>query len=324
MTATTKPTQRPGTTEKRTSAADDPYPRPDDRPVPAPEPAGPPVPTPTDLTPAQLDAFEFMPPALRARAIEMRTLMRTEMVSLLDSRYELGSILLEVKSDPAKYGPMSDIQLATFFGEAGKTVYGEARRIRERYSPEEFAKIKAAINPANGARISYKHLAILLRLEDPLQAGKALNACLQAGWSTKELEGYVSKKLRELSGPSRKPARSKPSSFFGVMGNVTAVGDEFMRQYDEVWGQGQVLIDAFKALPEEKIDDALVKKLEEARHQSERIAESQQYLAGEISRLMQRAEAVICGRRQGGAARVRIPGGDDVDCDDLGDGESVE
>ncbi|HEX5273054.1 MAG TPA: hypothetical protein VFW33_21300, partial [Gemmataceae bacterium] len=214
----------------RQSNRPDPYPQPDPLPVPAPDP--PPealLSVPDDLTPDEGRAFEEMRPALRAVVVAMRDLTRDEMVGLLDSRYALGEIVLEIKSDPARYGALSDIQMAAFFGEGNKGALAEARRIRERYPPERFAAIKAAFNPANGARISYSHLAILLRFEDPAQADKALDTCLQEGLGTKELSRYVTKRLRELDGKESRPPRSRPANFVGMVENVTAVTQEFRR-----------------------------------------------------------------------------------------------
>jgi hypothetical protein len=164
-------------------------------------------PAPEDSTSEEAKAREGMNPSLEAKVIQMRSLMRDERSIMLDSRYELGSLVLEVKKDPQTYGAVSDIQLAEFFGDSGKTVCNEARRIRERYSPEEYEKIKNAVNPSNGARISYKHLTVLLRIEKAELAGKMLCDCLKSGWSTKELARQVSKKLKELC--EQKPSRSR-------------------------------------------------------------------------------------------------------------------
>jgi hypothetical protein len=274
------------------------------------------VQAPEDLTDGEARAFEEMAPALRDVALKMRNLMRSELLSVLDSRYELGSVVLDVKANPETYGAMSDVHLADFFGEGTRAVYAEARRVRERYPPDEFAKLKAAMNPVNGARISFTHLAVLLRIENPAVANRLLNDCLAAGWSTKELAAAVSKKLRELSGRRRRPSRSRPTNLLGVLENVAAVGGEFRRHFDESLDQGQVLIDAFNALPEEKIDEELIKRLEEAQHLAESIAEGQCFLADEIGHLMRRAEDVISGRQQRGAEPAGVPKEGDVEDDD--------
>jgi hypothetical protein len=222
--------------------------------APAPEPAANslPVAAPEDLTPAELEAFDDMNDALKGAALEMRGLMLDEMTSLLDSRYTLGSIVLEVKKNPETYGAMSDIQLATFFGESSKTVFNEARRICERYSSEEYAKIKQAINPRNGTRLSYKHLAVLLRIEDAKLADKLLNACLQSGWSTRELADHVGKKLKELSKQTGAAGRKvRMATFLGLVENYTSTTQGWQEQYKEVWDEGHALLEAFDKIPEE-------------------------------------------------------------------------
>jgi hypothetical protein len=272
-----------------------------------PPPASVPVPVPEDFTEDEVEAFEDMNPALQAKALEMRDLMLDEMTSLLDSRYKLGGLVLEVKTDSQTYGSMSDIQLATFFGDSSKTVYNEARRIRERYPPEEFARIKQAINPENGGRISYKHLAILLRFEDAKLADKMLNTCLQSGWSTKELASRVSKKLEELS---KKPGgggrKVKAATFLGLVANYKSVTEGWNEQYKEVWEEGRAWSEAFDKIPEEKFDDALVRELRKALALSEEFEETQGYVGQELRKYIERAEEVIRRRCKGGKAAAQV------------------
>jgi hypothetical protein len=272
-----------------------------------PPPASVPVTVPEDLTPAESKAFDEMVPALKAKALEMRSLMLDEMVSLLDSRYTLGSLVMEIKKNPQTYGAMSDIQLAQFFGEGGRSVCSEARHIRERYDPEDYARIKNALNPRNGARISFKHLAILLRIEDAKLADKLLNACLQAGWSTKELSHHVGKKLVELSKqPGGAGRKSRAVTFLGLVENYTSVTEGWNEQYKEVWDEGRAFLEAFNKIAEEKIDDALVNRLKKALALSEEFEESQGYVGQELRKYIERAEEVIRRRRKGGKAAAKV------------------
>jgi hypothetical protein len=274
-------------------------------PVPAPPPI-PCLPAPADLTPDELTAFEQMNDALRAQALKMRELASTEIVGLLQSRYELGSIVLDIKNDPATYGALSDIQLASFFGESGKTLYAEARRIRERYEPARFNEIMAAINSQTGARIHYKHLAVLLRIEDDSEADKVLDVCLSASWNTKELADYVTKKIREAQGAQRPRARSKPTNFLGVLEHISANNEEWHKTYQDDWGAGQKLIDSFKAVPEERQTEDLSKKVEEAAAAVRQSIEAAKYLAGELDRIKRQIDGNVKSRRQGVQPRAKV------------------
>ena len=116
------------------------------------QPAEPPVvrtlvgtlPAPADLTPKELETFELMNDPLRAKVLEIRERMNAEARDILEARYALGSLIVEIHEKPEVYGHMSDIHMAQFFGDGGKTIYAEARRIRERYTPEEFQQILTA------------------------------------------------------------------------------------------------------------------------------------------------------------------------------------
>jgi hypothetical protein len=237
--------------------------------------------------------------ALRAKTLKIRELVGSEIVGLFQSRYELGSIMLDIKEHPETYDGMSDIQLAQFFGESGKTLYAEARRIRERYNPERFAEIVNAVNPQTGARLHYKHLAILLRIEDDKESDKALDACLEAGWSTKELADYVSKKIREAQGGGRRQARSRPASFAGVLEHISANTEEWHRMYQQDWDAGRKLINSFDALPAEKLTADLATRVAEAEDQARAAAEAQAYLAADLARLKQRIDQAVSARQHG-------------------------
>jgi hypothetical protein len=298
----------------------DPYPADPPTAAAGPPPASVPVPVPDDFTEGEVKAFEEMNKPLQVVTLGMRDLMLNEMTSLLGSRYALGSLVLEVKKNPKIYGAMGDIQLATFFGESGKTVYNEARRIRERYSPEEYAKIKEAVSPKNGARISYKHLAVLLRIEDNKLAHKMLDACLHAGWDTKELVAHVGKKLAELGQPTGASRRQpRAATFLGLVENWSSVTDGWTEHYTDTWNKGRALVEAFDKIPEEKLDEALLNRLKKARAQAEKFEETQSYMVQEFRRFIDRVGQAVKERRQGGAAQAHTPEDDDDSGGDVGD-----
>jgi hypothetical protein len=314
---TKKPTTPAGTAGTTTNTTEDTSPLSQTPPAPAPEPTANSltVAAPEDLTPAEADAFDEMNPALKDMALQMRDLMVDELTNLLDSRYKLGGLVLEIKKNPQTYGAMGDIQLAKFFGESSKTMYNEARRIRERYSPEEYERIKNAINPQNGARISYKHLAVLLRIEDNKLAGKMLDACFQAGWSTKELSHHVGKKLVDMSKKTGGDRKVRAATFLGMIENYTSVTEGWVEQYTDVWEEGRAWLAAFDKIPEEKIDTALVTRLKKARAQAEEFEETQSFVLKEFNKYIDRAEEVIRKRKRG-AAQARPSEADDAKGDE--------
>jgi hypothetical protein len=107
-----------------------------------------------DFNESEIKAFELMNDPLRTKVIEIRHMLSEEPRLLLEHRYKLGETVLEVRKHPEIYGNLSDLHMAAFFGDFGKTIYSEARRICERYPPDRFKVILEARNPENAnARI---------------------------------------------------------------------------------------------------------------------------------------------------------------------------
>src|SRR5262245_26751819 len=98
---TKKATTPAGTAGTLTTTAEDASPQAQTLPFPAPEPPAKSlsVAAPEDLTLAEAKVYEEMNPALKAMALQMRDLMVDELTNLLDSRYKLGGLVLEIKKN---------------------------------------------------------------------------------------------------------------------------------------------------------------------------------------------------------------------------------
>jgi hypothetical protein len=91
------------------------------------------LPAPANLTPAELEAFTGMNDALRRKVVDIKGRLASEMQDFMTSRYALGQAVVSIRDDPDTYGIDSDMKIAAFFGDVGKTVLNEARRIVDRY-----------------------------------------------------------------------------------------------------------------------------------------------------------------------------------------------
>ncbi len=296
----------------------DPYtPAPDSgTPIPACPPPGM-LPAPLDLTPEELAAFETMCDPLRQKTLEVKACVVSEIHGLMESRYKLGSLVKEVKDHPKVYGGLADVQLASFSGEAGKTVYAEARRLRERYTPERFREIMEAVNPETGARLSYKHLAILLRVEDNAQADKLLEHCVAASWSTKELTDHITKKLKQPGTAPRRAVRHRPKKFMGFIEQMAASGEELPDPVRGGLGGGQALVSAFAEVPPEAMSEDMVTRLTKVGAILKAMAQSAASLANDLQGYSRRAQAILR-RRQAGVARATSCESEDNDQDEGG------
>jgi hypothetical protein len=253
------------------------------------------LPAPTDLTPEQAQAYEEMNDPLRQKVLEIRDLMESEVKQFLESEYELGSLVLEMHDNPDKYGATSDMKLAKFFGDYGRTKIAYPRRIRERYEPERFKELVNARGP-DGHRLEYSHLVLLLHVDEDT-ADKLANQVLDSRWWVKELKCYLASKTqttRQSAGPRITP---KPSTFFGFMENVAAYAELCLNAYDESWDQGQSILDAFNKVPPESLDENSRKRVQEATKTAREAAEHLQSIAQQLESIEKRIAGTLDQRR---------------------------
>jgi hypothetical protein len=235
--------------------------------------------------------------ALREKTLEMRSLMHSEVKQLLESEYQLGTLVLEIHNDPGTYGATSDLKLAKFFGEYGRTKYANARRIRERYEPERFKELVNARGP-DGHRLEYSHLALLLRVDDE-QADALANQVLDSSWSVKELSNYLASKTRTTRQPAGPRTTPKPLSFLGFVAQVASHAVQCSKAYEESWDEGQSIRDAFDKVPAEKLDRDCREEVQETAKAAREAAEHFQSIAGQLEGIDNRIAGAINQRRTG-------------------------
>ena len=252
------------------------------------------LPAPLDLSPEQLVAFEGMNDPLREKTLAIRELLNGEVDQLLESEYKLGTLVKEIHDGPKVYGATSDIKLAKFFGEHGKTKYATARRLRERYEPERFKELMSARGPS-GHRLEYTHLALLLRVDDE-KADKLVDDVLAGEWSVNELSKYLKSQSERKPRPSGPP---RPATFLGLVENIVAVTDQVRKQYQDVWDEGEALPSRFQDLPEEKISAGDVKRVDEAIGLVNDAFEGLKSVAGELAKIKKHMEVTLTRRRSG-------------------------
>src|SRR5207253_2188835 len=103
----------------------------------------------------------------------------------------------------------------------------------------------------------------------------------------------------------RKKKGSKPTTFAGFVERCCAEAEDYVKSFEDDFGSGATLVESFKALPDEKKNAALVKKLTKAREALEKAAKAKTFLAHECDRLQQ-LEASIQQRR-GGKPKMVVP-----------------
>jgi hypothetical protein len=239
---------------------------------------------------------------LQEAALDLLRRARAGDQTFLREFYALGETFLKIKQQPELFGAMSDVQLGQFFDERDLDLFRQARRIRQRYAPERFEEILAARNEKTGFRFTLDHLVVLLQVEDVALADEFLVLALTDSWTPQQLNRAVKKKLRQQAGPNPKTKMSlaKPASLPGLLANIDSVTGDWLEQFDEIWQRGRALGEAYGAIPEEKIDPALVRLLEKQRDQAVSAANAQLELIDEMERLRDRAQDVIRRRRGGG------------------------
>jgi hypothetical protein len=251
------------------------------------------LPAPIDLTEEEQCAFEQMNDPLREAVLKMRDIVRNEQVSLIESRYKLGQLVLEIKDHPEVYGAMSDIQTAAFFGELGKTVYQVARRLAETYTPEEIKMITEQKNPETGHQIRYEHLNTLLRVEDKTVIGEGIAVCLAGSLSTRELAKWVNAQLQQKH-EVKTTRQPRPKTFSGILENIKAVVGQISVQFEEKWGEdGSLITETFKRTPQEKLTKDTIQAIDEVLVNLKEHAKAIKAIADELSAARKRAQYVV-------------------------------
>jgi hypothetical protein len=152
-----------------------------------------------ELNAMETKAYEIMNAPLRAKVMQIRHHMDDERRQLLESRYQLGELSLEIQNHPRQYGYLAEFAFGAFFG-VRQALCSEARRIRERYAPKRFQQIIEARNPHTGAQIHYKHLALLLFVKDDAEADQLLEQCLAGSWTLPVLTKHIKTAMKKGQG----------------------------------------------------------------------------------------------------------------------------
>jgi hypothetical protein len=275
------------------------------------------LPAPAGLTPAELEAFGQMNDALRREVVDIKKRLNAEVYDFMKSRYALGQAIVMIRDDPGTYGADSDLKIAAFFGDVGKTVLNEARRIVDRYPPERFRKILEARNPDTGFCLNWRHLGELLRIEDAARADQFLDQAMASGWSTQELRAAVNKSV--AAGGGRKGAgRPKPVTFVGVLENLASTHNGWLDQYENGLAAGRALTDTFAKMDEDKFTPAMFQRLQEVRDVLVKSQESTASLARDLKKLcLEVGQALQKKKPSSATARAKIrPTVRDTDEDD--------
>jgi hypothetical protein len=157
-------------------------------------------------------------------------------------------------------------------------------------------------------RLEYTHLALLLRVDDD-KADALVNDILAGEWSVKELSNYLRSKAQESNRPSR-PSYPKPTTFLAFVEQVAAQAGQCRKAYEESWEEGQALLDAFTAVPAEKLDEACRKRVQEVAQLAKETAGGLKGIAVELASIEKRIAGTLSQRRSGGKP-FTIPGGDE-------------
>ncbi len=101
------------------------------------------------------------------------------------TRYEIGALIAEIKSDPATYGPGAVSVVATAVGEDVASLYRYAT-VAECWSAEQFEALLRR-GGRRGARLSWSHLVLIASLPSPAGRARWTERTLAEGLSVRQL-----------------------------------------------------------------------------------------------------------------------------------------
>jgi hypothetical protein len=181
------------------------------------------------------------PPALRAKLDWMRGYFEDEWRHSIVGRYQVATLIREIYDDVterggAVYGAQAVEAIQKAFHWDDSVIY-QALHVADAFTPEQIEAITRMRLPGGGP-LSYSHVAVLSRVEDPRQREKLLKQAVKEGWTTRRLSNAVGEiAAPEPSQPTERRGRplARPRDFDAVLDQQASCAREFSDRNDRVW-----------------------------------------------------------------------------------------
>lgn len=245
----------------------------------------------------RLAILKEMSPATREVAQDFETRLGKVAHGIILTQYDMGSRIAEIMENEGEYGSGAVKQLSEYLNIAGgETTLYALRNFSESFD-KDYVKEWSLKPMANGQFLSIGHWFKIMQLKDRKAQDKMLDRVFRESLSVNELE----KEVRALGSKDKKNARQggrKPATPTSpIAGLQTAF------QIAQKWANLEPVLeesvfDAIDELPPDRINDALLEKLNETKSKLEEMAEKAQSAAERVGSNIERVETVLANKSQ--------------------------
>lgn len=224
---------------------------------------------------------------------QVRSLLTSEGIGIIKSRYDIGVLLEEGCNEENKYGSKFIQRMETILGYEKDVIY-QALRFRKRYNEDDVDTLLGSRNKT-GDPLLWTHIVHLCTVSDSEEREKLQQLTLDNSWSPTQLLTYIQKKQggKRNSGAGRPMAR--PKSLRGFVDQQTAVLDQLLSRKDKVWAgkekdTDQSFFDVLNNTSWEKIDTSMLTELERLEQKYEKASMEMDNMATEILKARKKVE----------------------------------
>jgi len=213
--------------------------------------------------------LDSMTPACRAKLDYFENWLRMEVKHVLQSRYELGLVALELVEDEKKNG--GKLYGKNAIGRIGKVLRWDdglirlALRFVRAFSREQVEQLCTLVLP-NGDPLTWSHVRCLLGVKEREQRKELLERTVQEGWSCTQLAEQI------VEGQPR-PVRP-PINFDSAIKKQLTSAEQWDRQHTKVWSRPDTsLVSQAARLPADGVTQERLQKAQELAYQLRLVAD---------------------------------------------------
>lgn len=247
----------------------------------------------------RLALYAKMPPPLRKIAEEWKGLLGNTAKALAIVSYDMGTQIAKMTAKEGEYGPDPVKMLVEYFGlEGGETELYNMRSFAQTFD-RKFVQETGDRQMANGKFLSRGHWFAVMRLKEQKDREKAIEDVFKKSLSVNELELYIKsgdqgdRRVAKGKSTGRKPGT--PTSPVAAIQKFMGLSLSFLN-YEHVFTAS--VLDGINEMPPDKVNEALLEKLEAAKVELDRLATTASSVEERLETNIDRVRRVLESRHE--------------------------
>jgi len=254
----------------------------------------------TPVAKKRLALLKEMTPATREVAQDFETRLGKVAHGIILTQYDMGSRVAEVMENEGEYGSGAVKQLAEYLNVAGgETTLYALRNFSESFD-KEYVKEYSLKPMGNGQFLSIGHWFKLMQLKDRKTQEKMLDRIFKESLTVNELE----KEVRALGSKDKKNARQggrKPATPTSPIAGLQTAFQLAQKWSNLVPVLEENVFDSIDELPPDRVNEALLEKLNETKEKIEEMTEKGQSALERVTANIERVETVLANKSEEGS-----------------------